>query len=135
MADLNDVMLMLGRLQNSVENLREDFAEEKHDAAISRANVHRRLDDQADDIGKVREDILITAQVAAQAREETKALHGTLNSHRSEVDPAIEDWKRMKTLGVGLVGLLALGGLSVGAFLTWAGETAADAVRRWLGIG
>lgn len=135
MAELNDLMRVLGRLESMVENLRDDFAAEKADAATSRANVHRRLDDQADDIAKVRSDILIAAQVAAQAREETKSLHGSIVQHRKDVDPAIEDWKRMKTLGVGLVGLLALGGLSVGAFLTWAGETAAEAVRRWLGIG
>lgn len=135
MADLNDVLLAVGRLQEGVDRLREDFTEEKQSAAASRATVHRRLDEQASDIAEVKTDIGIHAMITAQAREEVKSLGGTIAQHKSEVQPSIEEWKRMKTLGIGLAGLLALGGLSFGALLTWAGEATAETIRRILRIG
>lgn len=134
MADLNDVLLAVGRLQEGVDRLREDFTEEKQSAAASRSTVHRRLDEQAAEIAEVKSDIGINAMITAQAREEVKALGGAITQHKDDIQPAIEDWRRMKTLGTGLAGLLAIGGLSVGAALTWAGEATAATVRRWLGL-
>jgi hypothetical protein len=41
----------------------------------------------------------------------------------------------MKTIGLGFAGLLALGGISLGAMLAYASDTAVNAVRHWLRIG
>ncbi|MDX8492926.1 DUF1515 family protein [Mesorhizobium sp. VK22B] len=127
MASLEDIFLALGELKGGVEQLRRDFQEEKRSAQESRAGVHRRLDEQAEEIAKVRTDVAVDGEITAQVRNEVKSL-------KEAVNPSLEDWKRMKALGIGIAGLLALGGLSFGAFLMWAGDAAVTAVRHWLRI-
>jgi hypothetical protein len=48
--------------------------------------------------------------------------------------PALEEWKRMKTIGYGISGLIAFAGLTVGAVVTWASDGAVAALRHWLKI-
>ncbi|RJT42015.1 DUF1515 domain-containing protein [Mesorhizobium waimense] len=127
MASLEDIFLALGRVQEGVEQLRDDFKEEKRSAHESRTSIHRRLDEHATEIASLRTDVTIAGKIEAQVRNELKALN-------EKVDPSLEDWKRMKSLGIGIAGLLAVGGLSFGAFLMWAGDAAVTAVRHWLRI-
>ena len=126
MADMHDVMKALGHLQACVDGLRRDFTDEAHGAAESRAVVHRRLDDQAEAIGVLRKDFEVSAVVNSQLRTDLK-------THIAAVEPSIAEWKRMKALGSGLVGLLAIGGLSVGAMLSMGLDAFKAAVRSWLG--
>ncbi|MER9628389.1 DUF1515 domain-containing protein [Mesorhizobium sp. M0296] len=134
MADINDVMVALGRVQEGVNRLREDFGDEKRLAHESRAVIHHRLDEQGHEIASLRTDMAIAGKVDAQVRDEIKALAGKVEANQNEVLPSVQDWKRMKTIGVGIAGLLAIGGLSFGAMLMWAGDAAATAVRHWLRI-
>jgi hypothetical protein len=127
-------MLALGRVQEGVDRLRDDFQDEKRSAHESRAVIHRRLDDQTEDIAGLRSDVGIGAQVNAQTREEVKALKEIVNDNQSKVQPSIEEWKRIKTMGIGLAGLLALAGLSFGAILMWMSDAAVSAIRHWLRI-
>ncbi|RVD44655.1 DUF1515 domain-containing protein [Mesorhizobium sp. M4A.F.Ca.ET.020.02.1.1] len=127
MASLDDIFLALGELKGGVDALRRDFQEEKSMAHESRATIHRRLDQQAEEISKVRTDVAVDGEITAQVRNEVKSL-------KEAVNPSLEEWKRMKMLGIGIAGLLALGGLSVGAALMWASDTAATAIRHWLKI-
>ncbi|TIT90383.1 MAG: DUF1515 domain-containing protein [Mesorhizobium sp.] len=127
MASLEDIFLALGELKGGVDALRRDFQEEKRTAHESRATIHRRLDEQAEEIAKVRTDVAVDGEITAQVRNEVKSL-------KAAVDPELEDWKRMKNLGLGIAGLLAIGGLSVGAMLMWASDTAVAAIRHWLKI-
>lgn len=121
---LNRIMLSIGQLQAGVDLLRDDFSDEKRSAAASRAAVHSRLDDQAKDIGEIRTCIaLVSTKVDDTAR------------HNEEVvKPAVADWKQMKSIGIDFVWLLALGGLSIGGIIAYAGEAAISAVRHWLRI-
>lgn len=118
---------MLGRVLEGVEQLRDDFQDEKRNAHESRTTMHHRLDMQAAEIASLKTDVAIAGKIEAQVRNEVKSL-------KDAVNPSLEDWKRMKALGIGVAGLLALGGLSVGAMLMWAGDAAATAVRHWLRI-
>lgn len=135
MASLNDILLALGRVQEGVDRLREDFSDEKDMAHESRAAIHRRLDDQAGEIAGLKTDVAISAQIDAQVRERLKTLAETVEANREEVEPSISEWRRMKSMGIGLAGLLALGGLSFGAVLMWMSDTAVNAIRQWLKIG
>jgi hypothetical protein len=123
----DEISLMLGQVLEGVKQLRADFQEEKQNAHESRSTMHRRLDEHAEEIGKLRTDVAVAGKIEAQVRNELKSL-------KAAVDPSLEDWKRMKTLGLGIVSLLAIGGVSFGAFLMWAGDAAATAVRHWLKI-
>lgn len=134
MASNEDIMLALGRLQEGVDRLRADFQEEKRAAHESRSTIHRRLDEQAEDIARLKTDVAIAGKIEAQLRDEIKQLKETVEANHEEFEPSIAEWRRMKSIGIGLAGLLALGGLSFGAVLTWMGDAAVSAVRHWLRI-
>ncbi|ACE93042.1 hypothetical protein AMC90_CH04053 [Rhizobium phaseoli] len=48
--------------------------------------------------------------------------------------PALEDWKRIKMIGYGVSGLIAIAGLTTGAIVTWASDGAVAWIRHWLKI-
>lgn len=121
---LRQVLFALGQLQTGVERLREDFTDERRSASESRAAVHRRLDEQARDISEMKT-TLATTKIAMDA---------VGKDHSDVIKPAVAEWKQMKSIGTGVVALLALGGLSIGAALMWAGETAVTTLRHWLRI-
>jgi hypothetical protein len=133
-ASLTDVMLALGKLQEGVDRVRIDFQEEKRSAHESRAVIHRRLDEQGDQIGHLETTVAIRGEVDAQLRDQITALKEAVDKNHAEVGPAIEEWKRMKTLGVGISSLIALAGLTIGGMIVWTGNAAVDAVRHWLRI-
>ena len=119
MADLNDVMLALGRVQEGVDRLREDFTEEKASAAISRKSIYERHDDLSQELIRLKADV--------------QGIGQKVDLHKSEIQPSLEDWRRIKNLGLGVTGVLALGGLSVGAMLSMGMDAFKAAVRHWLG--
>lgn len=134
MATLEDVLLALGRVQEGVEQLREDFREEKDNAKDSRQVIHRRLDEQADHISRLDTTVQVAGQVDAQMRDEVKALAKKVDDNQTAVQPSIDEWKRMKAIGIGIGGLLAIGGLSLASVLMWAGEMFWNWLRHMLRI-
>jgi hypothetical protein len=131
---VDEISLMLGKVLEGVEQLREDFQEEKRNAHESRAIMHRRLDEQAAEIASLKTDVAIHGKIEAQVRNEVKALGDRVEANQKAVQPSVDDWKRMKALGIGIAGLLALGGLSFGALVMYASDAAATAIRHWLKI-
>ncbi|MBX5001898.1 DUF1515 domain-containing protein [Rhizobium lentis] len=130
----DDIMRALGRVEEGVRRIREDFQEEKDNAHDSRAVIHRRLDEQAKQIAHLDTTVAISGGVDAQIREEIKSLRVTVDKNHDAVQPALEEWKHMKRLGVGISGLIALAGLTIGGLLSWAGDAAVTAIRHWLKI-
>lgn len=131
----------LGRLLEGMEQLRGDVREVKDDIKeerqVSRENrsvIHRRLDEQADEIGRLRADMMIAGSVEAQVRNELQALRDTVNANHNSIQPDIEEFRRMRTLGRGLFWLLGFGGISLGAAAAYMGESLAKIVRHWLNI-
>lgn len=131
---LHEIMRTLGRLETGVDRIREDFQQEKDDAHESRAVIHRRLDEHAKQMAKTDETITIAGLLDAQIRDEMKALQLTVQQNHDKVEPALSEWRRIKILGAGAGGLLLLLGISVGAVITWASDTASWAVRHWLKV-
>jgi predicted nuclease with TOPRIM domain len=125
MADDHSLLLKM------MEQLRDDFREEREASRQSRQTLHKRMDEVADDIGTIRGDIRILGEVDGQVRGEVQALSRRVDN----AQPTLEEWRRIRAIGIGLVGLLALGGMSVGAALAWAGEGVVSAIRHWLRIG
>lgn len=134
MASNDDIMLALGKLQEGVDRLRVDFQDEKGMAHESRAVIHQRLDNQALQIAHMETTIAVSGQIDAQVRGEIQALKETVEKNQGVVSPAIEEWKRMKTLGVGISGLIALAGLMIGGIVAYMSETAVSGIRHWLKI-
>jgi hypothetical protein len=118
-------------LVKMMEQLRDDFREEREASRQSRQTLHNRMDEVAEDVGTIRGDIRILGQVDGQIRSEVQGLSTRVDN----AQPTLEEWRRIRAIGIGLVGLLALGGVSVGAALAWAGEGVVHAIRQWLRIG
>ena len=127
-------MLALGRLQTSVERLRDDFSEEKGLAHESRTAIHRRLDEQAVQVAIVDKTVALEALVHAQMRDQFETLAETVKENHDAVAPTIEDMRRLKMVGWGISGLIALGGISVGGLVALAGESVVNTLRHWLKI-
>ncbi|MGO7287749.1 DUF1515 domain-containing protein, partial [Rhizobium ruizarguesonis] len=50
------------------------------------------------------------------------------------LDGLLEEWKRMKTIGYGISGLIAFAGLTIGGMIAYASDGAVAALRHWLKI-
>ncbi|OBY08340.1 DUF1515 domain-containing protein [Rhizobium leguminosarum bv. trifolii] len=141
MTSNDDILRALGRvegrltgIEESVTLLREDVSDEKDNAHQSRSVIHRRLDEQAKQISHLDTTVAISGGVDAQIREEIKALKETVEKNHSAVTPALEEWRRMKTLGYGISGLIAFAGLTIGGMVAYASDGAVAALRHWLKI-
>lgn len=134
MASNDDIMLALGRVQEGVDRLRDDFQDEKRMAHESRAVIHQRLDHQAQQIAHLETTIAVSGEIDAQVRGEIQSLKKTVEKNQEAVTPTIDEWKRMKTLGVGISGLIALAGLTIGGIVAYMSETAVSGIRHWLKI-
>ncbi|TCA48549.1 DUF1515 domain-containing protein [Rhizobium pisi] len=137
----DDILRALGRvegrlsgIEESVSLLREDVSDEKQNAHESRSVIHRRLDEQAKQIHLLDMTVTVSSSVDGQIREEIKGLKETVENNHEAVQPTLEEWKRMKTIGYGISGLIAFAGLTVGAVVTWASDGAVAALRHWLKI-
>jgi predicted PP-loop superfamily ATPase len=134
MASNEDILHALGRVEEGVKRIREDFQEEKQNARESRAVIHARLDSQAKQIGHLDTTVAISGGVDAQIREKIKALKETVDRNHAATQPALEEWKRLKTLGYGISGLIAVAGLTVGSIVAYMSDGAIAWVRHWLKI-
>lgn len=117
-------------LLRMVEQLRDDFAEEREASRQNRAGVHRRLDEVNDRLARMDTTAALSGQVDAQVRSELDALNAKVTAQQ----PTIDEWQRMRAIGLGIVGLIATGGLSIGAMLAWGGDTLSNLIRHWLRI-
>lgn len=124
MASEIDIVLKL------IESVRDDIEAGRQ----SRAVVHARLDEVVDRLGKIETALALAGTVDDQVRQELDDLKKTVADNAAAAAPTLDEWKRIRAIGLGLVGLLAVGGVSVGAALAWAGETVVNAVRSWLRI-
>lgn len=130
-SDLTDVLMLLGRLEAGIERLRQDFSEEKAQSAQSRKMIYDRQDDMRNDLSTLKTDIDIAAVISTQKLAE---LTKSLEEHKTAVQPSVEEWKRIKTLGIGITGVLAIGGLTVGAALAAGLDAVKTTIRAWLGV-
>ncbi len=128
MADQTSVLL------DMVRQLREDYARDQEAARESRAALHRRVDEVMDRLAQMETTAAISGQIDAQVRQELDALKTTVESNAAMLAPTVEEWKRIRAIGLGLVGLLAIGGISLGAAAAWAGEAIVNTIRAWLRI-
>jgi DNA-binding MurR/RpiR family transcriptional regulator len=132
MASNDDIMRVLGRLEEGVSRLREDFQQEKESAHESRAVIHRRLDEHGQNVSKLETTVAISGQVDAQLRDKITSLDKQITEN---VTPSIEEWKRIKTMGLGMSSLLVIAGVSAASIAALAWDWFAAAFRHWLRIG
>jgi DNA repair exonuclease SbcCD ATPase subunit len=137
----DDILRALGRvegrltgIEENVSLLREEVSDEKQNAHESRSVIHRRLDEQGTQINLLDKAVVINTGVDAQVRDELKSIKETVQKNHETIQPTLEEWKRLKTLGYGVSGLIAIAGLTTGAIVTWMSDGAVSALRHWLKI-
>ena len=121
----NEVLVRLGEVSASVQHLLRDFGDEKIAARDNRAAMHRRLDEQARELSALKAELTLSR----------RAVEDMARTQSETVLPAVGEWRDMKTTGLRLVGVLAIGGVSVGATLAWFSDQAVSLLRHWLRIG
>ena len=121
----NEVLVRLGELSASVQHLLRDFGDEKIAARDNRAAMHRRLDEQARELSALKAELTLSR----------RAVEDMARTQSETVLPAVGEWRDMKTTGLRIVGVLAIGGVSVGATLAWFSDQAVSLLRHWLRIG
>ncbi|MBY3260378.1 DUF1515 domain-containing protein [Rhizobium laguerreae] len=141
MASNDDILRALGRvegrltgIEDSVSHLREEVSDEKVSAHESRAVIHKRLDEQARQIHLLDMTVTVSSNVDGQIREEIKTLKDTVEKNHEAVAPTLEEWKKMKTLGYGISGIIAFAGLTIGGVVAYASDGAVAWLRHWLKI-
>lgn len=120
MADLNEIMRALGRLEEGQERMTADI-EASND---SRGRLHEKLD-------KLEETVGIVGQVAAQARNEAAEIKKTLHE---DVKPATDDYKRVRAVGQGMLWAVGIAATGLGVTLATVGESVVNTIRGWLRI-
>ncbi|MFW8587520.1 DUF1515 domain-containing protein [Rhizobium beringeri] len=141
MTSNDEIMRAIGRvegrltgIEDSVSHLREEVSDEKDSAHESRSVIHRRLDEQARQIHLLDMTVTVSSNVDGQIRDEIKTLKEMVDKNHEAVAPTLEEWKKMKTLGYGISGLIAFAGLTVGGIVAYMSDGAVAALRHWLKI-
>ncbi|UFW65275.1 DUF1515 domain-containing protein [Rhizobium laguerreae] len=141
MTSNDDILRALGRVEGRLTGMKENVAllrnevgEEKANAHDFSAVIHKRLDEQARQINYLDTRVAISGGADEHIREEIKSLKETVEKNQEAVGPALEEWKRMKTIGYGISGLIAFAGLTIGGIIAYASDGAVAALRHWLKI-
>ena len=132
MTDAENALLL-----SMVEQLRDDFAAERtarrEDNEAERqagALTHGRIDEVIERLGRLETGVALASQLDTQVRGELDTLKFSL----AEIRPSVDEWRRIQGFGLGIVGLMTAGGLSIGAALSWSGDTVSGWIRAWLHI-
>lgn len=141
MTSNDDILVALARLEaqqeglsKTIDRLSGDFAEERRQAHDSRSRIHERLDEQAHRIGESEKTLVAAGATVAQQRDVILTLKETVEKNHAATQPALEEWRRMKTIGYGISGLIAFAGLTIGGVIAYMSDGAVAALRHWLKI-
>ena len=125
MTDAENALLL-----SMVEQLRDDFAAERTVRRDDHALTHGRIDEVIERLGRLETGVALASQLDTQVRGELDTLKLSL----AEIRPSVDEWRRIRGFGLGMVGLMTAGGLSIGAALSWSGDTISGWIRAWLHI-
>jgi hypothetical protein len=112
-ADMTDANInyQLGAILTEVKNLKEEFRRSEDKSDISRAAVHRRMDEIVAQVGS-----LETSVAAAKA-------------DITDMKPVTEDVRKWKLMGMGALGVVGIGGTALGVMLAGVLENIAHLLK------
>ena len=100
---LDDISMAIGRMEAEVAGLRRDFQSSELRSVDHRAGVHRRMDELVGDLSDVGEKL-----AAATAKIEA------VSDDVAEMKPVTDEVRRWKLMGIGALGVVGIGGASIG---------------------
>ncbi|PWI49902.1 hypothetical protein B5K03_33665 [Rhizobium phaseoli] len=92
-------------LNTKVDMILESIRRSEEKSDVSRASVHRRMDELVERVGKVETSVV------------------TVQDDVKKMKPTVDDVRRWKLIGLGALGVIGFGGMAMGV-------TFADAIRR-----
>ena len=126
-------------LLTMMEQLRDDFQDERNASRESRAKLHERMNEVAADVGAIKGDIRILGEVDGQVRGEVQALKATVEENQADTKPTVDAWRDMIKTGRRITIVMGIAGLSFAGILTgiftWFGDTLPSIVKSWLRLG
>ncbi|WP_342588926.1 DUF1515 family protein [Rhizobium phaseoli] len=107
MAPADDVSMNreIAVLNTKVDMILESIRRSEEKSDVSRASVHRRMDELVERVGKVETSVV------------------TVQDDVKKMKPTVDDVRRWKLIGLGALGVIGFGGMAMGV-------TFADAIRR-----
>ncbi|WP_370677651.1 hypothetical protein [Pleomorphomonas sp. PLEO] len=121
----------LGRVEGTLQQLIKSAEEDRASAADWRRSIYHLLQDHADEIGKLREDVVIVGEISTQAREHAKKIEKRLDE---DISPDIAEWRKIKAMGMGMFALVGLGGAIIASTIAYFWDVIAMAIRSGLKI-
>lgn len=123
------LLKMMEQVRDDMRHMQDGMQARDELSRQSRARLYERIDEVANDVGTIKGDIRILGEVDGQVRGELQALSATVAANQAEVGPSVEEFKRMKMVGLSIVGLIGIGGTAFGASLIWWGENTVNFIR------
>ena len=116
-------------LLTMMEQLRDDFQDERNASRESRAKLHERMNEVATDVGAIKGDIRILGEVDGQVRGEVQALAKTVEANHASTQPTVDAWRDLMQTGrraswvFSIAGITTIGGLvaAVSGVFDWIG--------------
>ena len=128
------LLKMMEQVRDDMRHMQDGMQARDELSRQSRARLYERIDEVANDVGTIKGDIRILGEVDGQVRGELQSLQATVAANQAEVGPSVEEFKRMKMVGLSIVGLIGIGGTAFGASLIWWGESTVSFIRWMLRI-
>lgn len=123
------LLKMMEQVRDDMRHMQDGMQARDELSRQSRARLYERIDEVANDVGTIKGDIRILGEVDGQVRGELQTLSATVAANQAEVGPSVEEFKRMKMVGLSIVGLIGIGGTAFGASLIWWGESTVSFIR------
>ena len=130
-------------LLTMMEQLRDDFQDERNASRESRAKLHERMNEVANDVGTIKGDIRMLGEVDGQVRGEVEALARTVEANQAATQPTVDAWRDLMMTGkraswvFSIAGITTIGGLlaAVTGVFDWFGSTLPAIIKSWLRLG
>ena len=126
-------------LLKMVEQLRDDFQEEREASRQSRSKLYERMDGVANDVGDIKGDIRMLGEADQQLRGQIQTLAATVTQNHDSTAPTVEAMRDLLKTGRRFTIVMGFAGLSFAAILTaiftWFGDTLPTMIKHWLKLG
>ena len=98
-------------------------------------DLMRKHDELHAELADLKTAVHVDVAVSAQHRDKSEARFDAIEEMlNKDIKPQTDEFRRMKLLGIGFLALVAMGGMSIGGMLVYAGDVAVNWVRHWLRI-
>ena len=119
-------------LLTMMEQLRDDFQDERNASRESRAKLHERMNEVANDVGTIKGDIRILGEVDGQLRSEMQALAKTVETNQAATQPTVDAWRDLMTTGRRVSWVFSIAGITTIGGLVAAVTGVFDWIAGWL---